>query len=61
MRSITTNQGDSEVLLVDRQTVYYRASDRLYSTDLTPDGFSKPHLLVKAEPVRDAHWAFMEH
>jgi hypothetical protein len=60
VRTITTNQGDSEILLVDGQTVYYRASDRLYSVAFTPTGFSEPKILAKAEPIRDAHWAFMK-
>jgi hypothetical protein len=32
---IETKQGDSEVLLVENNIVYYRASDRLYSVQIT--------------------------
>jgi hypothetical protein len=60
VRSLTTNQGDSEVLLVDGQTIYYRASERLYSAGFTATGFGEPHLLVKDEAIRDAHWAFIK-
>ena len=60
VRSITTNQGDSEVLLVDGQTVYYRASDRLYSAEFTATGFGEPRLLARDEAIRDAHWAFIK-
>jgi len=60
VRTITTNQGDSEVLLVEGQTIYYRASDRLYSATFTATGFTDPHLLAKDEAIRDAHWAFIK-
>jgi hypothetical protein len=60
VRSLTTNQGDSEILLVDGQAIYYRASGRLYSAEFTATGFGEPHLLAKAEEVRDVHWAFMK-
>jgi len=59
--SITTNQADSEILLVDGNTVYYRASDRLYSATITERGLSPSHLIAKDEAIRDAHWAFIKH
>src|ERR1700683_2596053 len=33
--TITTNQGDSEILLIEENTVYYRVSDRLYKASIT--------------------------
>jgi len=59
--TITTNQGDSEILLVENGAVYYRASDRLYRADLTDQGLSPGHLLATSDVIRDAHWAFMKH
>ena len=59
--TIATNQGDSEVLLVENGTVYYRASDRLYAAAVTEKGLGQAHLLVTSEVVRDAHWAFIKH
>jgi hypothetical protein len=44
--SINTNQGDSEVLLVENVVVYYRAAEQLYSASIRPDGIGAPHLLA---------------
>ena len=59
--TIITNQGDSEILLVENGAVYYRASDRLYRADLTDKGLSPGRLLATSEVIRDAHWAFIKH
>lgn len=53
MYSIVTNQGDSEILLVDNGTVYYRVSDRLYSAAIGKDGLEPAKLLAKSESIRD--------
>jgi hypothetical protein len=57
---IVTNQADSEVLLVENGTVYYRASNRLYSAPITDAGISHPRLLSTDEAIRDVHWAFIK-
>jgi hypothetical protein len=57
---IVTNQGDSEVLLVENNTVYYRVSDRVYSVALTDQGLGPARLLATSDLVRDAHWAFIK-
>jgi hypothetical protein len=59
--SITTNQGDSEVLLIENGTVYYRAATRLYSAPIAKDGIGPAHKLATSELIRDAHWAFIRH
>jgi hypothetical protein len=59
--TIETKQGDSEVLLVDNGSVYYRVSDRLYASPITTNGVGPPKLLVTNDLVRDAHWAFIKH
>jgi hypothetical protein len=59
--AITTNQGDSEIVLVDNNTVYYRVSDRLYSAAITNAGLSPAALLATSDIIRDAHWAFYKH
>ncbi|MGA9627512.1 MAG: hypothetical protein WBL65_22310 [Bryobacteraceae bacterium] len=61
MYPITTNQADSEVLLVENGVVYYRVSDCLYSAEIRGGEIGAPKLLAKAEEVRDAHWAFIIH
>jgi hypothetical protein len=58
---ITTNQGDSEVLLVDKNVVYYRVSNRLYSASITAGAIAMPKLLATDETIRDVHWAFIKH
>jgi hypothetical protein len=54
--TISTKQADSEILLVDNATVYYRASDRLYSAPITENGIGEARLLATDEAIRDAHW-----
>jgi hypothetical protein len=59
--TIVTNQGDSEILLIEDGTVYYRVSDRIYTKSISDKGLSEAHLLAKDESIRDAHWAFLRH
>lgn len=61
MRTIVTNQADSEVLLVENETFYYRVSDRLYAAPIRAKGFGPARLLAKDDVIRDAHWAFLKH
>jgi hypothetical protein len=56
--TITTDQGDSEILLIDDRVVYYRVSDRLYSVPIAGTGLGPAQLLATSDLVRDAHWAF---
>jgi hypothetical protein len=59
--TITTNQGDSEILLIEDNTVYYRVSDRLYKAPITDSGIGAASLIATDEAIRDVHWAFMKH
>lgn len=57
---IATNQGDSELLLVDNTTVYYRVNDRILKAELLEGGrVSPPVQLAQHDDLRDAHWAFL--
>lgn len=58
--TIVTKQADSEILLVEDDTVYYRICDRLYAAPIMAKGLGEARLLAKAEEVRDAHWAFIK-
>jgi hypothetical protein len=58
--TIVTNQGDSEILLVEHDVVYYRVSERLYSAPITEKSIGAARLLATAEAIRDAHWAFIK-
>lgn len=56
---IRTDQADSQILLIDGKTVYYRASDRLYHTELTEARELNGKLIATSEAIRDAHWVFL--
>jgi hypothetical protein len=58
--SITTNQGDSEILLIENSTVYYRVNDQIYAAPITERGLGRGRLLATDEAIRDAHWAFLK-
>jgi hypothetical protein len=56
----TTDQGDSEILLVENNDVYYRVNDEIYKAPiLNGKKLGKAELLVKNEMVPDIHWAFL--
>ena len=55
-----TGQGDSEILLVEDETVYYRVFDKIYKAAIA-DGerLGKPELLARdSRVVPYIHWAF---
>ncbi len=57
---IATNQGDSEPLLVNGTTAYYRVNDRILKAELQQNGqVGPPALLAQSDELRDAHWAFL--
>jgi hypothetical protein len=57
--TIETKQADSEVLLIDRNVIYYRADTRLFSAEITDGKVSNARVIADAEYIRDAHWAFL--
>lgn len=55
-----TGQGDSEILLVEDDKVYYRVNDEIYKASiLKGEKLGKPELLIKGPQVLDIHWAFI--
>ncbi len=58
-RTIKTNQADSEVVLIDGKSIYYRISDRLYQATLSDNAIVDGKLLAKSVVIRDVHWAFL--
>ena len=56
---IETNQGDSEILLVEDDTVYYRVYDEIYQAKIGMNKIETGTLLVKDDVVPDIHWAFL--
>ena len=57
--TIETNQGDSEILLVEEDIVYYRVNDRILKAKIGKESIGEPELVVEGEVVPDIHWAFM--
>ena len=58
--TIRTNQGDSEVLLIDGRNVYYRAADQLFSAVIGERSIGPARLITTDDAIRDAHWAFVK-
>jgi hypothetical protein len=55
-----TDQGDSEILLVQNEIVYYRVNDQILKVPiLNSEKLGKPELLIKDPRVPDIHWAFI--
>jgi hypothetical protein len=55
-----TGQGDSEILLIQDKTVYYRVNDKIFKVQiLSGDKLGKLELLIQDERVPDIHWAFL--
>lgn len=56
---IDTEQGDSEVLLVDEDRIYYRVNDAVYAAPLAGGTLGKPKKLAEGGDMFQAHWAFL--
>ncbi|MFQ3579709.1 MAG: hypothetical protein SNJ71_06190 [Bacteroidales bacterium] len=53
-------QGDSEILLVENEIVYYRINDKIYKAPIiNGEKLGTPELLVQDPRVPDIHWAFI--
>ena len=57
---IVTNEEDSEVLLVDEETIYYRVNDTIHASARGVSGLLPGRILATDDRIRDAHWAFMK-
>jgi len=55
---IETHQADSEVILIQDATVYYRVNRSIWQAQIGPKGLSAPVLVADDPAVVDAHWAF---
>lgn len=56
---LETKQGDSEILLVSGDEVYYRANTILYRTTILSDRLSTPTVVADDPLIGNAHWAFL--
>jgi hypothetical protein len=59
--TISTGQGDSEILLVEGGTVYYRVADSIYGASIGETALGPPRLIAKSEILGDAPLAFIRH
>jgi hypothetical protein len=57
--TIKTGQGDSEILLVDGDTVYYRVNDTLYKAQIGQAKIEDPQPILRDDLVQLSHWAFI--
>jgi len=57
--TIQTGEGDSEVLLIDNGTVYYRVNDSIFRAPIGPENVGMPVLIATDSSVPDVHWAFL--
>ena len=57
---IVTNEEDSEVLLVDGDSVYYRVNNSIYKCDAGSSGLLPGTKLATDERIGDVHWAFVQ-
>jgi hypothetical protein len=55
---IRTGEGDSEILLVQDNSVYYRVNAKLYKAQIQGSSIGAPELVVEADAITDVHWAF---
>lgn len=58
--TITTNEPDTEVILVSGHTAYYRLNDKLFEVELRNGILGKPKLIAQDDLIGDAHWAFLK-
>jgi len=56
---ISTGQGDSEILLVTEDTVFYRVNDEIYAAAILEGALGNPIKLAVGGGLYQAHWAFL--
>jgi hypothetical protein len=54
-----TDQGDSEILLVNGNSVYYRVNKRLLVSTIQGGSVGPPQVLAEDDAIADVHWAFV--
>ena len=55
---IRTDQGDSEILLVEGSAVYYRVNNQLLVASLQGKALGPSRVLAEGDAVPEVHWAF---
>jgi len=57
--TIKTDEGDSEVLLINNGTIYYRVNDSIFRAPIGPENVGMPVLIATDQQIPDVHWAFL--
>ncbi|MEO8130995.1 MAG: hypothetical protein ABJF23_24300 [Bryobacteraceae bacterium] len=57
--TIETHQGDSEILLVDQETVYYRVNRAIWKAHIGASAIESASLVAADPAIRDVHWVFL--
>jgi hypothetical protein len=57
--TISTGQGDTEVLLIEGNVVYYRVNDSLFRARIGSAQIENVTQILKDDDVQLAHWAFL--
>jgi hypothetical protein len=57
--TIETHEGDSEVLLVENGTIYYRVNDSIFRAPIGQENVGTPVLMATDPHIPDVHWAFL--
>jgi hypothetical protein len=55
---LDTGQGDTEVLLVDDKTIYYRVNDTLFRAEIGQTAIQNQMQIARDGNIQFAHWAF---
>lgn len=56
--TIETGDIESEVVLIENETVYYRVKDRLYRASVRDGRVGPPELVAQDPALADVYWAF---
>lgn len=58
--SWNTGHGDSEILLLQDETVYYRVYDKIYKAQIiNHNKLGQSKLLIQSPIINDVHWMFI--
>lgn len=57
---INTKQGDSEIILIKQNKVYYRVFDEIFEGDIGNTQIENVRKIIKHPLVEDVHWAFFQ-
>jgi hypothetical protein len=58
---LDTLQGDTEVLLINGATIYYRVNDTLFKAHIGPSNIENTQQMLRNDRVQLVHWAFLSH